>query len=476
MKKLICLMLAVFMVLSMVACGGSKEAEPQAATPSLRVGIGRVDITPAATDGVLLSGGGDPNRHANNVLDYLYVTCIAITDENDVTALIVTQDSVDSNGSHSKATRDSLSQATGVPYDNIFICATHTHSAPSAGADDPNNATWLTSYKKGIVKAAELAMADRSPATVSSGSVEAEGYAFVRRYYLDDGTVQGASGNQSTSTKIVSHVYEANDTVQIVRFTREEEGKRDIIMTNLGVHCTFNGATTKLNISADYPAGIRTYVESEVEDVIVAFFAAAAGDQVGDSDLPERAHGLDYFSYGEKIGEFIVNALPDLKPVETGSVRAAHQVVETGSNHIAPDRKAAADQHWALFQEKGFAVAEAAAKADGFAGIYECMGVRMRSGLKPTQSIPLSVLTVGELSFSFSPYEMYGASAADLVARSPYENTFVISCANGAAGYIPTTLGYELNTYEAYTSKVIPGTAETLVNTFISMLEMLKNS
>ncbi len=473
MKKLVCLTLAVLMVLSMVACGGSKEETPQETTPSLRVGVGRVDITPET--GVLLSGGGDPNRYANNIIDYLYVTCIAITDETDVTALLITQDSVDSNGNHSKAIRDNISQVTGVPYDNIFICATHTHSAPSAGSDDPANATWLTAYKKAIVKAAELAMADRSPATVSSGSTQAEGYAFVRRYYLDDGTVKGASGNQSESTKIVKHVYEANETVQIIRFAREEEGKKDIIMTNLGVHCTFNGSTTMLNVSADYPAGIRTYVESEVDDVIVAFFAGAAGDQVGDSDLPELAHGLGYFEYGEKIGEFIVNALPDLKPVETGLVKGAQQIVEADSNHIAPDRKAAADQHWALFQEKGFAVAEAAAKADGFAGIYECMGVRIRSGLKPTQSIPLSVLTVGELSFSFSPYEMYGASAADLIARSPYENTFVISCANGAAGYIPTALGYDLNTYEAYTSKVVPGTAENLVNVFISMLEQLKN-
>ena len=66
------------------------------------------------------------------------------------------------------------------------------------------------------------------------------------------------------------------------------------------------------------------------------------------------------------------------------------------------------------------------------------------------------------------------ASSADLVARSPYENTFVISCANGAAGYIPSQHGFELNTYEAYTSKVVPGTAEVLVDTFLEMLTMLK--
>lgn len=469
MKKLLCLTLAVLMVLSLCACGESGGKEE---TPALRVGVGRVDITPEP--GVHLSGGSDPNRYATSVLDYLYVTAIAITDSTDTTALLITQDTIDSNGSHSKATRDAISNATGVPYDNIFICATHTHSSVSPGSTDSADNVWKGQYQKAVLKAAELAMKDRSEATVESGSTHAEGYVFVRRYYLDDGTVEGASGNTSKSTNKVKHVYDANDLMQIIRFTRPEEGKKDIILTNIGVHCTFNGATTKLNISADYPAGLRTYVEDEVDDTIVAFFAAAAGEQVGDSDIKELAHGLDYFSYGEKLGEFVVEALPDLKPVEVGLIRGAQKNVDAKSNHIEPGRNEAANRLWELFQQQGFAVAHAAAQAEGFASIYECMGVRMRSGLKEFQTIPLSVLTIGDLSFTFSSYEMYGASSADLVARSPYENTFVISCANGAAGYIPSQHGFELNTYEAYTSKVVPGTAEVLVDTFLEMLTMLK--
>lgn len=469
MKRILSLTLAILMVLSLCACGESGAKEEK---PALRVGVGRVDMTPAP--GVLLAGGGDPNRHSNNVLDPLYVTAIAITDETDTTAILVTQDTCDSNGNHSKATRDSISKATGVSYDNIFICATHTHSSVSPTSNDPADSAWKIQYQKAVVKAAELAMNDRSEATASSGSTHAEGYVFVRRYYLDDGTVEGASGNTSKSTNKVKHVYDSNDLMQIIRFTRPEEGKKDIILTNIGVHCTFNGATTKLNISADYPAGLRTYVEDEVDDTIVAFFAAAAGEQVGDSDIKELEHGLDYFAYGEKLGEFVVNALPDLKPVETGLVRGAQKNVDAKSNHIEPGRNEAANRLWELFQQKGFAVAHAAAQAEGFASIYECMGVRMRSGLKDFQTIPLSVLTIGDLSFTFSPYEMYGASSADLVARSPYENTFIISCANGAAGYIPSQHGFELNTYEAYTSKVVPGTAEVLVDTFLDMLTMLK--
>ena len=98
MKRFLCLTLALLMVLTMCACGESGGKEEKAA---LSVGIARVDMTPEP--GVLLHGGGDSNRHATGVLDYLYVTAIAITDANDNTAILITQDTCDSNGSHSKA-------------------------------------------------------------------------------------------------------------------------------------------------------------------------------------------------------------------------------------------------------------------------------------------------------------------------------------------------------------------------------------
>lgn len=467
MKKLLYITLAILLLLSMTACGGSEEKA------SLQVGFAREDITPPSP--VLINGGGDSTRISENVLDYLYVTCVAVTDAQGTTQLFIAQDLCNSKEDVSLPTRQNISDKTGVPVENIIIVASHTHSGPTQTGDKTGVAEFRNIYDSAVIRVCEKALADRAPATAAAGSVEAEGYVFVRRYYLDDGTVKGATGNKSTATTITKHLYEPNDTIQMVRFIRAD--KKDVLMTNIGVHATFNGATSLKNLSADFPAGIRTYVEARDPDMLVAFFPSAAGDQVGDSDLPELAHGLDYIEYGEKIGEFICDALPTLQPVEDGVLKISNETYTAQSNYSDPERQAAAAELWHRFNDlgEGFAVCEKAAKEAGFAGIYECMAITSRSALKPTRNITVYTVALGGMSFVAMPYEMIGASSADLIARSPYgANTFIMTCANGANGYVPHEFLFDAGTYESYNSYVAKGTAEALVDLALKQLTALK--
>jgi len=466
MKKYLSLALAVLLLLSLTACGGSGDKE----SATLQVGFAREDITPLSP--VWIAGGGDASRISENVLDYLYVTCVAVTDKAGNTQLFITQDLINSTVSMSEPARQAISEKTGVPVDNIIIGATHTHSAP--GYYSPSRQgipEYVNLYDSAIVRVCERAMADRAPATMSTGSVDAEGYVFVRRYYLDDGSVQGATGNKSASTTITDHLYDANDTMQMVRFIRAD--KKDVLMTNIGVHATFNGSTHLRNISADFPAGLRSYVEGRETDLLVAYFISAAGDQVADSDLPEKAHNLDYIAYGEKLGEFICNALPSLQPVNDGVLKISNETLTAKTNLADPSRQAEAAALWARMNNggEGFAVCEAAAKAAGFAGIYECMAITDRSKQKETRTCAVYTVTLGEMSFVAMPYEMTGASSADLVSRSPYgENTFIITCANGSNGYIPHEFLFDAGTYESYNSYYEKSTAEALVDLALKQL------
>ena len=471
MKKLLCITLAMLLALSMTACGGSGDSKEPA---TLQVGFAREDITPL--NDVWIAGGGDASRISENVLDYLYVTCVAVTDKEGNTQLFITQDLINSIASMSEPARQAISEKTGVPVDNIIIAATHTHSAAGYYSSSRQGIPeYANLYNTAVVRVCEKAMADRAPATVSTGSVEAEGYVFVRRYYLDDGTVQGATGNQSTSTTITKHLYDANDTMQMVRFIRAD--KKDVLMTNIGVHATFNGATSKRNISADFPAGLRTYVEARENDLLVAYFISAAGDQVADSDLPELAHGMDYIEYGEKLGEIICDTLPSLQPVSDGVLQVSNKTHTAKTNISDPSRQALAAELWARMNTggEGFAVCEAAAKAAGFAGIYECMAITDRAKQKETRTATVYTVTLGDLSFVAMPYEMTGASSADLVARSPYgANTFVMTCANGSNGYIPHEFLFDAGTYESYNTYYERGTAEALVDLALEQLTTLK--
>ena len=94
----------------------------------LKVGFGREKITP--TMEVYISGGGNPKRISIGILDDLYITCIAITDETDNTVLVFTEDMQQVSSPFIDPGVEGVVAATGVPQEKIIIAATHTHSAP----------------------------------------------------------------------------------------------------------------------------------------------------------------------------------------------------------------------------------------------------------------------------------------------------------------------------------------------------------
>ena len=74
MKRMFCLLLAVLMVAALCACGSKEPTVSK--KKGLHVGFGQADITPEF--GVPLGGYGNvESRLAANLLDKLYVSCLA---------------------------------------------------------------------------------------------------------------------------------------------------------------------------------------------------------------------------------------------------------------------------------------------------------------------------------------------------------------------------------------------------------------
>lgn len=107
----------------------------------------------------------------------LMATCVAITDEQGDTVLLI---SVDAN--YNDTTPKLVAKATGVPVQNITISSGHQHSTPTIRTTSTTD--YARTYHLGVVAAAKAAMADRRPAEVSAGILDTtkdgNQYNFVR--------------------------------------------------------------------------------------------------------------------------------------------------------------------------------------------------------------------------------------------------------------------------------------------------------
>ena len=95
MKRNMCLLLcAVLMTLLFAGCQPAQPGETTAPQIShvLKVGYGRVDITPEESVPLRGLGGDTSNRMSKDVKNPLYATCIAFTDETDNTILLMELD------------------------------------------------------------------------------------------------------------------------------------------------------------------------------------------------------------------------------------------------------------------------------------------------------------------------------------------------------------------------------------------------
>lgn len=436
---------------------------------ALRVGFGRAIITP--TEPVHLSGGSDPKRISNNILDDMAVTCIAITDTSDRTVILITEDMQHVTASFAAPAIEGITEATGVPAENIVLCATHTHSVPTQNLKFPGVEAFYPIYKAGFKKAALEAMADRSPAQILTGVTHADGYVFPRHYVLDDGSLMGSAYGVQSDKRIVRHTYQGDTTIQLIRFEREE--KKDVLLMNLGVHATFNGNSAKLDVSADFPSPLRAHVEAN-SDCYVAYFLGAGGDQTPQTRFKRIAHGLDYIGYGQKIGSIVIDALQFMQPARSGNLQLKRMIHAGQCNRAGLERLEDAEKVTDIMVTEGVQAATPVAKELGFASVYEARAVYGRSKLPQTQDVELAAMAIGEVSFVFGSFEMFSDTGRYIREHSPFITTFIVTQAINTHSYIPSDIAFEIGCYEAYASQFQQGTAKLIADTYIRTLTEMK--
>ena len=428
-----------------------------------KAGFARVDITPPL--GTQIAGYFTP-RISDGILDPLYVNAVAVGNGSD-TVIMISVDFIGISYKYCTDIRNYISERIGIPANNIILAALHQHTSPCVSDLPPPfssiDSVFYNVFKRKCADAAKIAVDDMSDATLGTASAETdEPIAFVRRYLLDDGTVD-TNPSKENCLHLVRRCAEADNTVRLLRFTRE--GKNDIAIVNFSTHPDVIGGT---KFSADWCGFVRKYVESDLIGVSCAFFTGTQGDSNHiDYFLPkeERGRGYEHSKFmGRTVANTVVSLWDKTDTHTDDTVSAKFKIIYSKTNDAGAEK----------YEEcKRFIDDANAGKIDPPPHITELayasrvINLRTAPIFKP---IPLTVFKLGDVvfvGFGGEAFTEYGKAAR---ACAPDKFVVCAVCSNGYEGYFPTKKAFSEGGYEASSSMFSPTLEQEIVAALDDMI------
>lgn len=470
MKRFLAALSILALLLGICACGNGADTAPAKAGKSagFQVGFGRVDITPI-DDPVPLSGYGNTSKRiSNGFYDFMYSTCIAITDAEGQTVLLLHNDLITADEVLVKDARKAINEATGVPESHIMICATHSHSAPDLfNAEVPSSRRYYNSVVDWMAEAAAAAMADRKIATAEIASTPTEGLNFVRHYFMNDGSVVAENHKLQNGNTYDRHCHDADNQMQLIRFQREK-GK-DVVLVNWQAHPTRYGNST--SAGPDFIGPLRTRLEDKL-DCQMAYFTGAAGNLNMGSRIPNELATDDYEKAGQMLADYAIAALKEPTKVNTGAVQVLVQdytaAIDKSEDYLVSVARSVSELCNGASTDEGMAIAN----QYGLNSPWHASGIIKRAGAQD-HTIELAAVAIGDVSFIVAPYEMFDQNGKQIKSDTPFAMTFVCCYGNGANGYIASRECAEHGCYGFDTRYYAVGAGEDLAETYLSMLNTL---
>lgn len=452
-----------------------------------RVGYSSVCIDPAQATDIPLSGfGNSADRTSTEIQESLYASATAITDAEDNTVLLITCDLQRPQEAITDVIREHVSRATGVPFENVILSASHSHSTPDLYSGNALIKEYKLLLYNNFTQAAIQAMASRVPATIRAGVVDevkdpnsGKYMNFTRHYYYED-----ASGNRTywgdnfgsapsgISSKQYKHVAAGDHSMQLIRFVRE--GQKDVLLCNWAAHPTMTGGAEMTVLSADYVGPLRDKVQAE-GDCYFAFVQGAAGNMNPTSRISgetpyDKAH---YHEYGEALAQVVLEHKDSLTSVASGKVRTMQtDYAATVFKHTDEEVAKATEFRKLTYEEQ-----KAQYKDWGYTSIYHASSIISKANLGVTEDLELNAISIGNsIAFYSAPGELWAETGMTVKDSSPFAYTFTTGYTNGDWKYFTDGAAAD-GTYESYegfyTRFVAPDTTNAMIAWWKEALETL---
>lgn len=408
-------------------------AQSRERTGILRAGIAKVDITPQKR--VKLSGYASRTGYSEGVHDPLSARVI-VFENNGKRVVLVSTDLIGFYDGTADYLRKAILEEFKLEPSELFLCGTHTHSAPTPTIDkdkgEPNNLEYTETLKNKLIEAIRQASGNTSPVQIGVGTGYCPVGANRRELKLD--------GSGGSSIQLGRNPYGTTDKEALVMKVAKPDGKTIAALFDYATHSTCLGPKN-YTISGDVMGIAEMFVEKILgENIISPGFAGTSGDidpwfrvlpgfNTEDGWVPEPV------LLGTILGEEVVHTFGGITNMSVGGeIKTAFITLEL----------------------PGKPLNEVSANKD-----------------HPPAHLNLTVAKIGEIGFVGIGCEVLTDIGMKIKAGSPSKHTFVITHCNGAAGYLPPAQLYVEGGYEIRSSPFAPEAADMVVKQAVKMLHEL---
>ena len=406
-----------------------------ACAQGLHAGTAKIDITPDQP--VTLAGYASRTNLSRGVHDPLSARAMAF-EHDGKRLMLVALDLIGLYGGTAEPLRQAILRAGQLQPSELFLCAIHTHSAPTPILDPekghPNNVEYTRALQGKLAELTRQALERMAPAQLGVG-IGASPVGVNRREVVRD---------SASKTRIVlgrNPSVPIDREVQVLKLTRGDGKELTGALFAYATHSTSLGPRNFM-ISGDVHGLAAQFLEKHLgPDVVAPPFAGASGNiDPWYRVLPEfnttSGWTPEPILMGTFLGEEVAHVLKGIR----GSI--TNSAIRTASKTVELPGKARGET------QAGAAV--------------------------PPTPLVITVGCLGDIAFVGLGGEVFTEIGQAIKAASPFPHTFILTHCNGAAGYLPTRASYPEGGYEVQSSPFGPGADEQVVEEVKRMLAGLR--
>jgi hypothetical protein len=407
------------------------------ASEPLLAGVASTDLTPEP--GQRLWGYSNRTHAATGTLDLLMAKAVVFKVGDQSAAIVALDLGRPPEEAVLAKVRERTIRACGIA--NLFITASHTHSAPSmeSTADGPN--PYAESVGEKIAELVCRAAKDLVAVRIGVGRATAD-FAHNRRKRLPDGRIAMQWRNaQREPTAPVDKEF------AVIRVDRSD-GTPLAVLFNYACHPVVLGPDN-YEYSADYVGAARSLVEDELKTTCL-FLQGACGDINPYMDKTPRDQGgvEEMRKMGRGLGDLLVQTARDTETTVPEHPSIAFEA-----------RRVPVRVRWDIGDPEVRAV------------LSKVYGPRFDNVIARSihnNMVPCTLTTLlidGELALVGMPGEIFVAFQTAIKTRSPVKDSFLVGYTNGYHAYFPTLEDAALGGYGGKTATYVePGAGERLTD------------